>query len=516
MMQSLQVFLGLSCILNGSFAINNNRLLRIRPEFEDDHSRIRMMSDMETFGNTDASDYVSEIFGRFLTEGSMQMSTPTSMSMMMSTSMHSGSETSSNNGGDSSNIGGSGGAKEAPPTPAPKPPAPTPATVGTPGNDSNSDLNMPGNDTDPDEEERENDNNTDETGQGINNAQPETPATDSDGDATEPDTPDGDTDGDETDTDSPKDGSVGNETVPVSPDIDAPPEVIDVCGMSTRDYETSISDIVASMASSYGLSNFETAQFRSLQWIVHHDGAEICPDDAERVVQRYVMGVLYYELGGREWKNCRAEGDGGECDSVRFLSDNHECEWSGVACEDGVITEIKQNANDLEGTLPDELYRLTSLKKLLLEGNNISGPITSGIQDLTSLEAIDLDNNQMSGNLPAELFGLETLQVIDLNDNEFYGELSAEISGLTNLVVLMLENNNFEGAIPSASLADLENLVTLQLHGNNFEGNVDEICTIIPARRDEYELYLRFFTVDCSGDSPKVECSCDACGCPSS
>mmetsp|Transcript_8194 Transcript_8194/g.11716 ORF Transcript_8194/g.11716 Transcript_8194/m.11716 type:complete len:474 (+) Transcript_8194:126-1547(+) len=472
MMRSLQIFLGLSCLI-GSSAINS-RLLRIRSEIDDDPSNSRMTNDMETFGNIDVSDYVSDAFGRFLTEGSM------SMPMSMSMSMYSETENASD-GEDKSSTGGSGNAEEAPPTPVPNPTQP-------PESDSYSNAGTPENENDTDEEERENNNSSNEISPDNNEIETDTTSL-------------GGSEGDEADTDPPA------ETDPPTDDY--------VCGMPEINYYRMMYGIVVTRASTANdIMQLGSAHSRALDWIVHHDGAVICPDNADRVVQRYVMGVLYYGLDGWDWNNCRAEEDEGVCDYVRFMSDEHECSWYGVSCdENDVVTEIKLISNNLEGVLPDELYRLTSLKKILLEGNNILGPITSSIGALTSLEAIDLDNNIMSGNLPAELYALDKLQVIDLNNNTFYGELSQEISSLTNLQVLMLEDNEFSGTVPASSLAQLENLVVLQLHRNDFSGSVEQICDVIPDRREDYEIYLQFFTLDCFGDSARVACNCAACGC---
>jgi len=279
------------------------------------------------------------------------------------------------------------------------------------------------------------------------------------------------------------------------------------------------------------LSDSNTSQYGATNWLINMDEAFLCPltdsNSADRITQRYVAALLYFQLDGTNWLNCNPNGGGCIFDtengiSTRFLSKDHECRWYGITCENTMnqisieehhpITMIQLESDGLAGDLPVELFELTSIQKLLMEGNDITGPLPAAIGQLASLSAIDLDNNLMSGSIPEVLFDLANITAIDLNDNSFSGSLSSSVANLERLVVIQLENNNFSGAVPEASIAALQNLVTLQVHGNDFTGSLQEICNIRPDRRKENNLYLRFLSADCKDeDSPEVACDCCRC-----
>jgi Leucine-rich repeat (LRR) protein len=141
-----------------------------------------------------------------------------------------------------------------------------------------------------------------------------------------------------------------------------------------------------------------------------------------------------------------------------------------LACEAGTdlsveteadLTVIELPANNLGGDLPDEVYSLTKLTKLIMDDNkNISGSISTLIGNLQDLIFFDLDHNNMDGSLPEELFTLTKLEALDLNSNQFTGALSPSIGNLSELVVLQIEDNLFSGDVPTDGLLALEKLGT--------------------------------------------------------
>jgi hypothetical protein len=97
--------------------------------------------------------------------------------------------------------------------------------------------------------------------------------------------------------------------------------------------------------------NSSTPQYQALQWILFDLTQQSLSDD--RVLQRWVLAVLFYSTSGSEW-----------FDSDLWLSGLDECDWlttsGGDICDKGgLITRIDLRDNNLEGTVPEELALLS-------------------------------------------------------------------------------------------------------------------------------------------------------------
>lgn len=62
---------------------------------------------------------------------------------------------------------------------------------------------------------------------------------------------------------------------------------------------------------------------------------------------------------------------------------NAPCDWYGVACVDGHITELRLSANRLTGPMPRAIAGLTRLSVLLLDNNRLEGPVPRTVCNLT-------------------------------------------------------------------------------------------------------------------------------------
>jgi len=168
----------------------------------------------------------------------------------------------------------------------------------------------------------------------------------------------------------------------------------------------------------------------------------------ERILQRYALAVFYFALRGDEWlqRDSWTNHDSHECDwfnlkgELGFTYEDYQgirtpCE-QGESGEDLVIRHLWLDSNNLNGTLPRELFTmLTSLKTLSLSFNlyddqqavlydetdenqvfslfvddmnprtttGFSGTIPTEIALLTELEALSLSANGLSGNIPTEV-----------------------------------------------------------------------------------------------------------------
>ena len=223
----------------------------------------------------------------------------------------------------------------------------------------------------------------------------------------------------------------------------------------------------------------------------------------------YVLGLLYNSTNGAEWTN-----------NDNWLSEAPLNQWYGVTTdENGKVStlELENNnltgklppglgqfsslislnlsRNDLSGEIPFDLGNLAGLKRLNLSDNNLSGGIPSEIGRLTGLRSLDLSWNDLSGVIPAALgqltrleslrlaginlngvipseLGLMTsLYLLSLEWNDLSGAIPSELGRLTGLNFLFLSWNNLSGAIP-AELGQLTGLITMHLHRNNLSGSI--------------------------------------------
>ena len=95
------------------------------------------------------------------------------------------------------------------------------------------------------------------------------------------------------------------------------------------------------------IRDFATPQGKATTWILMEDERRICQGDP-KLIQRWVMAVMYFSTGGDNWFQCSANGVD-PCgdffpfqEKDRFLSSSNECEWAGITCNtDACVTEIE-------------------------------------------------------------------------------------------------------------------------------------------------------------------------------
>ncbi|KAK7335220.1 hypothetical protein VNO80_26997 [Phaseolus coccineus] len=170
--------------------------------------------------------------------------------------------------------------------------------------------------------------------------------------------------------------------------------------------------------------------------------------------------------------------------------------------------------NNFTGTIPDSVYKLRSLRLLLLAGNNLQGQISSQICQLKLINILDLSQNNFSGSIPAcfsnmsfgnvippfystdraQPFGprpyftvvqlttknlclsygvyiFEFLSELDLSCNQLTGEIPHQIGDLHGLRSLNLSHNHLNGLIPE-SFHKLETIESLDISNNNLSGQI--------------------------------------------
>ncbi|KAF9664409.1 hypothetical protein SADUNF_Sadunf16G0016000 [Salix dunnii] len=138
------------------------------------------------------------------------------------------------------------------------------------------------------------------------------------------------------------------------------------------------------------------------------------------------------------------------------------------------------SGNQLQGTIPDSLGKLTRLQTLKLGYNQLSGKIPPTVGDLEALETLvlctdhsDLRMNFLNDSIPPSLGNLKNLTALNLGDNMLSGQIPKELGNLLNLNSLTLGYNRLFGYLPQ-ELGNLNRLETFYLGSNNLTGRLPE------------------------------------------
>lgn len=251
----------------------------------------------------------------------------------------------------------------------------------------------------------------------------------------------------------------------VGADPSRPSEVRDdnlvegLCSLTADEYRDAVLSLVvfemtaAGFDTSYWTERSYPAQ--ALDWTANQDPLVICPtstssSSTERLVQRFLLVLLYLQLSGSSWN-----------ERLGWMTGSSECNWYGVECDSsGRVTRVSLKRNGLRGRLPPQIMAIPQLQALSLDHNSIGGTLPPSVGGARNLQVLELDDNRINGTIPSELYTLVQLQALDLNSNMLSGTLSRRIENLSNLVVLQLEQNRLTGPVPTSSLQKLNDLGT--------------------------------------------------------
>jgi len=177
------------------------------------------------------------------------------------------------------------------------------------------------------------------------------------------------------------------------------------------------------------LADTSSPQYQAFRWISRYDefGANT---DSYNLVQRYALATFYYATGGYDWSY-----------DYNFLNETHECNWYGnrddwgglnknwgINCNaNREVTTISVGLNNLVGTLPNELFHISSLEELVVNDNKLKSTLPSSVGNLQKLTKLELEGNQLSGTLPTELGSLSSLQTLWMFHNSFVGEMPSNV-----------------------------------------------------------------------------------------
>jgi Leucine-rich repeat (LRR) protein len=134
--------------------------------------------------------------------------------------------------------------------------------------------------------------------------------------------------------------------------------------------------------------------------------------------------------------------------------------WSMTALE-----KLYLDGNSLSKTIPSQLGLMTRLEQLFLDVNCLSGTIPSEMGNLSSVIEMALDVNSLSGSIPSSLGQLSALKFVYLDDSCITGVIPTELGLLSSLAQMYFDINWISGPIPS-ELGRLSGLKQLGLYTN--------------------------------------------------
>ncbi|CAB9519010.1 LRR receptor-like serine threonine-protein kinase [Seminavis robusta] len=264
---------------------------------------------------------------------------------------------------------------------------------------------------------------------------------------------------------------------------------------------TSYSDFLLSRFPESTVSTIQedpvSPQSRAFAWLMEE--IDILHNLTEqRVVQRFVLATFYFANSEERW----------------YFDDNwlnhsvHECLWYSSLeqwyftsaasihipldhispCEqdvpgnleggilyqgDGILKHFWLSFNGLMGSgIPPELYLLTELKSLVLDGFNLTSTIPEELCGLPSLEYISMVSCGLYGSMPQALGGLSKLRAIYLAANSLTGTIPASLFSLTHSMRdIALVDNQMTGPIPT-ELGLLTDLLRIWFDTNFFTGTI--------------------------------------------
>lgn len=172
----------------------------------------------------------------------------------------------------------------------------------------------------------------------------------------------------------------------------------------------------------------------------------------ENTKELKALQIIYNQMSGSKWKITRNATNWNF--TCAFASNNicNICKWSGLTCTGytSVLDTMNLASFGLSGSLPNVFGNFSKITSILLDKNyKIVGTIPSQIFGLSTLKTISLAGTQISGTLPTQLFYMSALKSIIIGDAKLIGTIPTEVGKLSTLTKFSVYNNSMTGTIPT-------------------------------------------------------------------
>ncbi|KAK9059476.1 hypothetical protein SSX86_020178 [Deinandra increscens subsp. villosa] len=160
------------------------------------------------------------------------------------------------------------------------------------------------------------------------------------------------------------------------------------------------------------------------------------------------------------------------------------------------LEELNLEYNDFKPSrLPPSFTRLKKLRKFYMAEAGLIGELPGNLSGMGALEVLDLSRNQINGSIPSDLFMLKNLTEVYLYMTNLTGGIPDSVEAL-NMKIIDLSENKLTGKIPDG-FGNLMSLTNLTLMFNQLSGEIPESIGRLPHLQD-----VRIFDNKLSGTLP--------------
>lgn len=106
----------------------------------------------------------------------------------------------------------------------------------------------------------------------------------------------------------------------------------------------------------------------------------------------HALVALYQSTDGDHWE-----------ENSGWLSNESPCTWYGVMCQQGQVQMLYLSHNQLSGSIPAALGKMTNLYELDLSSNKLTGSIPAELAHLSRSYRLYLSYNHLTGTVPPAL-----------------------------------------------------------------------------------------------------------------
>lgn len=175
------------------------------------------------------------------------------------------------------------------------------------------------------------------------------------------------------------------------------------------------------------------------------------------------------------------------------------------------LTHLEIESNYLSGTIPVEMGQIPNLFYLYLRRNLLDIDLTelfvNHAGSYKEIFSLWLDDNQVTGTIPPAIGRLTGLASLSITNTTLRGPIPSEIGNLFNLQRLWLYSNDLSGKIPN-TVSSLVNLQVFEIYNNQITGTMpNAVCNAVQTA--DYD--FRSMVVDCSLIKCPLETCCTEC-----